>query len=164
MSQERWIEVARTGGAYGVRGWCRVVPLGSGEALVASKRWRFVPRSGEPRLLNIGEIKKRGDSLLVRFSEVTNKEEADAMHGHYAVARDDFPQLEAGEHWLVDLIGCEVVNREGEILGRVSKIDNNGAQDILGVQGQDVFYMIPLVKSYVEKIDTEFKAKEAEIA
>ena len=70
---EDLVAVARTAGAYGVRGWVRVVLLGTGEALVQTGDWWFVSLRGEKRALTPEDIKTHGDVLLVKFEEITNK-------------------------------------------------------------------------------------------
>ena len=39
MSDNKILTVGRTNGAYGVRGWVRVVPFEEPEILAATKRW-----------------------------------------------------------------------------------------------------------------------------
>jgi hypothetical protein len=48
-------------------------------------------------------------------------------------ARADFPAAEEGEFYWVDLIGCAVVNEQGEALGEVTGLIDNGAHQILQV-------------------------------
>ena len=151
-----WVELGKTAGAYGVRGWVRIAPYGSGEALVAARKWLVRPAMGEARELSVLGIRPHGNVLVVRFEGIDDKETADALRGIVSVRRRDFPRLRKGEYWLVDLIGCRVENLQGEELGSVSRTDSNGVQDILQVSGEHT-YLIPIVSNYVESIDTEHK-------
>ena len=83
---EDLVPVARTAGAYGVRGWVRVVPLGTGEALMETDDWWLQDLRGNVKPLTPVEMKAHGDVLLVRFEESTSKEDADRMKGRAARA------------------------------------------------------------------------------
>jgi 16S rRNA processing protein RimM len=74
------------------------------------------------------------------------------------VARHDFPPLPDGEYYWVDLVGAQVVNRQGATLGTVRGLRSNGAHDILeverdGRQPPAAPVLIPLVAAYVDGID-----------
>lgn len=156
---EDLVAVARTAGAYGVRGWVRVVLLGTGEALVQTGDWWFVSLRGEKRALTPEDIKTHGDVLLVKFEEITNKEDADKLRGQIAIPRSEFPDLNEGEHWVTDLEGCRVVNNAGVDLGTVDCVVDNGGQSVLKIlfeaDGKKKTRLIPMVPAYVENVDTE---------
>lgn len=153
------VVVARTAGAYGVRGWVRVVPLGTGEALVQTGDWWLQDLRGGLKALTPEDLKMHGDVLLVKFEEAATKEEADKLRGKIAIPRSEFPDLDAGEHWVTDLEGCRVVNRAGLDLGTVDCVVDNGGQSVLKilfeVEGKTKSRLIPMVSAYVEKVDTE---------
>jgi len=158
--QQELLPIARTGGAYGVRGWVRIIPFEEGEPLFATKTWHFIAMNGAQRILSVHELKEHGTQLIAKFDGIDSKEDADRLRGRIALLREDFPELEEeDEHWAVDIIGCGVINLEGEELGVVADISDNSVQDILVVRGTKgdaaVEYLIPVVEQYVEEIDTE---------
>ena len=79
-----------------------------------------------------------------------------ALKGSLLVARDDLPQLQDGDFYDDDLLGLAVRNLQGETLGEVVGVTDNGAQDLLAVKTaqEDIFY-IPMVEAYIESIDFE---------
>ena len=158
MSKEiaDWVEVAKTAGAYGVRGDVRVVPHESGVVLKTAKVWRFVGKDGKEEILHPVSIRMQSGIYLVHFDAIPTKEAADSLRGRIFVRRSDFPKTEAGEHWAVDVIGSTVKNREEVTLGTVTGFDSNGAQDILLVKDSEGrTRLIPMVKAYIDAIDTE---------
>lgn len=153
------MQVGRTAGAYGVRGWVRVVPMGrEGDLLFECDRWWFLPfprKPGvEPKLLTVAEVKAHGKDFIARINEIHTREEAMALKGSLLVDRDDLPELAEGDFYDDDLLGMSVVNLSGERLGDVVGVTDNGAQDLLAVKTEkdDVFY-IPMVEAYVQSID-----------
>jgi 16S rRNA processing protein RimM len=75
------------------------------------------------------------------------------------VLRKDIEAIddEAG-HYIVDLIGCAIVNEEGQALGVVNDVLQHTAQDLYEVKGLDgkLFY-IPVVDAFVKEIDIAAK-------
>jgi 16S rRNA processing protein RimM len=103
--------------------------------------------------------------VLVKWAGCESKEAADALKGGtIAVARSDFPLLGEGEHYLSDVVGYRVVNRDGFELGAVSGLRIGGSEsgsgaaaqwlEVEGAQrGQSL--LIPLVDQYVEAIESD---------
>lgn len=161
MSDNKILTVGRTNGAYGVRGWVRVVPFEEPEILVATKRWFLTDIRGNTKTLEVEELKVHGQMLIARIAGILNKEDADALRGHIGVLREDFPEAGEGEVWAADVIGLPVVNQQGIELGRVTEIGTNTVQDIFKVEGgpkvngKDAVYLIPDVEQYVLEVDLE---------
>ena len=60
MSDNKILTVGRTNGAYGVRGWGRVVPFEEPEILAATKRWFLTDIRGNTKTLEVEELKVHG--------------------------------------------------------------------------------------------------------
>lgn len=161
MDSDNLVLLGRTDGAYGVRGWVRIVPFGQGEALYHAPVWHFQNRAGEARSLAVKDIKVHGGVFLVLFEGFTSKEQADALKGRVFLCRSDMPEPGEGEYYAADLVGCSVVNGAGVSLGKVTEVTDNGVQDILLTEktgdGKTARHMIPVVPSYVLKIDPAAK-------
>ncbi len=161
MQMDDYIELGRATGAYGFRGWVRVQPAGSGEVLRKTKRWRLVPMTGAPVDVEVEAVRVHGNGLIAKWVGCASKEEADRLKGVLFVAREDFPAAGDDEVWAVDLVGCSVINTEEVLLGTVTRIGSNGAQDLLEVvyevsPGEKRTFMIPLVKDvYLKRIELE---------
>lgn len=149
------VELASLRGSYGVRGWVRVAPFQDGAVLLATQRW-WLGSGADAVELKLEGVRQHGagGQLVAKWSGCETKEDADALRGRtVSVARGDFPALPAGEYYWVDLIGADVVNRAGEALGRVSGLRDNGAHDLIEVEGAEGSLLIPWVPAYVDTID-----------
>jgi 16S rRNA processing protein RimM len=76
------------------------------------------------------------------------------------VPRSSFPAAKEGEYYWVDLIGLQVVNREGLDLGQVRDLMSTGPQTVLVIEapaegsgGKPVERMIPFVGAFVDGVD-----------
>lgn len=157
------IELGRTAGAYGFRGWVRIVPFESGEVLEAVRDWVLIDKLGGRTNVVVKGFRRHGEGFLAKWDGCDSKEAADALRVKVGVPRSAFPDAGENAVWAIDLVGCRVVNREGEDLGVVADIGTNGAQDLLmvdyeGKDGKTARFMIPNVKDvYVLDIDVDQK-------
>lgn len=157
------VELGRTAGAYGFRGWVRIVPLESGEVLQKARTWVLTDLKGVRTTLSIEAFRRHGDGFIAKWAGCETKEAADAARGLVSVSRADFPDAGKDAVWAVDLVGCKVVNKEGTALGTVESIGSNGAQDLLVIaydnaDGKKAVFMLPLVKDvYLIAIDTDVR-------
>ena len=159
------VEVGRIADAWGIKGWFKVLPhSASPEALFSSRRWYLLPSERGPKtftgpvLLRIREAKEHSDSVVATAQEVDDRTGAEALKGaRIFVARSSFPTPGEDEYYWVDLIGLEVVNREGVALGQVKDLLSTGPQTVLVIEyqadGQPAERMIPFVAAYVDTVD-----------
>jgi 16S rRNA processing protein RimM len=70
--------------------------------------------------------------------------------------RSDYGTLDEGEHFIVDLIGLEVIDETRGFVGHIKDVIANGAQDLYVVarEGQPEF-MIPVVDAFVREVNLE---------
>lgn len=159
------IEVGRIADAWGIKGWFKVLPYSaSPEALFSSKRWYLLPTekgvktfAGTLKLV-IKEAKEHSDTVVATAQDVDDRSAAEALRGaRIFIARSSFPTAEKDEYYWVDLIGLNVINREGIALGSVKELLSTGAQTVLvmdyGQDGKPQERMIPFVAAYVDDVD-----------
>lgn len=159
------IEVGRIADAWGIKGWFKVLPYSADpEALFSSKHWFLLPAekgaktfSGVAQLM-INEAKVHSDTVVASAQEVDDRTAAEALRGaRIFVARSSFPSAEKDEYYWVDLIGLDVVNREGLALGTVRELLSTGAQTVLVLDyaqdGKPQERMIPFVSVYIDEVD-----------
>lgn len=162
------VEVARVIDAWGIKGGLKVAPYAAKpEALFSTKRWflqppeqRVLPQGAAfPRLLRIVSAKEHGDAVVAMAREVPDRSAAEALKGaRVFVSRGSFPTAAPDEYYWVDLIGLDVVNREGHALGRVAGLLDTGAHSVLQVEygveeGKAGERLIPFVAAYVDEVD-----------
>lgn len=172
------VEVGRILGAWGVQGGLKVKPFAADpQALFSSKRWylqppevpRPVPRptprpdgkpaAAVPSLLRVKQAREHGETVLATAHDLEDRDAAQALAGwRVFVPRTSFPTPEEGEFYWVDLIGLEVSNRQGQVLGRVVGLIETGPHCVLRVQPPAVENdseerLIPFVHAYVDAVD-----------
>ena len=95
----------------------------------------------------------RGDEgfPIVGFAEVAGRNEAEALRGLVLEVRaSELPDLSEDEYYPFDLIGLEVRDTTGTILGRVEEVVDSPAHPLLVVsRGSAPEIMIPFVSAAV---------------
>ena len=91
-----------------------------------------------------------------RLSGVATKEQADALKGTRLYAdRSRLPSLPDEEFYHADLIGLEVHDTGGNLLGSVQAVHNHGASDLLEIAGPDLksAVLLPFTHAIVPTVD-----------
>ena len=167
------IEVGRVLGAWGIKGGIRVKPFSSDpEALFSSRCW-FIQApesilgakagvSRFPPVLRITSSKAQGDSVVATAQELPDRNAAEAMQGaRVFIGRSSFPTAGNGEYYWIDLIGLDVVNRQGQALGAVIGLIDTGAHSVLRVRRPDAALdasladserLIPFVAAFIDDV------------
>ena len=122
------IEFGRVAGSYGVRGLMKVV-VDDPELLAAQPDWWI---GGEQR--KVEETKIHSGKLLAKLAGVESPEQAKTYKGKaISIPR---PEPGEGRYYWDDLIGLEVVNSQGQVLGVVKGMFSNGAHDVAELAGE----------------------------
>ncbi|MFC5473445.1 ribosome maturation factor RimM [Paraherbaspirillum soli] len=155
-------------GAYGINGWVRIKPYSAdADALLHAKTW-WLGRQNTPELRDVEmmQAKNHSGDIVARLMGVAGRDAAEALKGTVVhVRRSHFPVLSDDEFYWVDLIGLAVENLQGEQLGLVSDLMDNGAHPILRIavpavadQGKATAeLLIPFVEQFVKTVDRTAK-------
>jgi 16S rRNA processing protein RimM len=156
------VPVGRIGDAWGVKGGFKVTPFSPDpQALFSCRRWFLQPPPSRPSkslpaVLRITAARSHGDTVVAQAQEVGDRTAAEQLRGATVfVARSSFPTTGDDEFYWVDLIGLEVINREGAVLGVVDSLLDTGAHSVLRVLHGDEERLIPFVAAYVDTVDLQ---------
>jgi 16S rRNA processing protein RimM len=145
-----WIAVAVLGRPRGNRGELTATSLSSKpERFARLKDVRVVGESLAPEGLSyhVDEVWEHAGALVFKFQGIDSITDAEKLRGaEVRVPRAERVELEPGEYFHSDLIGCEVRERvSGRVVGRVTDFQEYGGPPLLEVDGGRV--LIPFVKA-----------------
>ncbi|HEX2333074.1 MAG TPA: ribosome maturation factor RimM [Burkholderiales bacterium] len=139
--------MGRVAGSYGVRGWIRVDEAQA--ALPQCAAW-WIGGTEYP----VEQVKQHSGTLLAKLAGMESREAARKLKGSTVyVLREVMPAPEPGHYYLADLVGLEVVNEQGVVLGTVKRWMFNGAQDVMEVAGDGKVRLLPWIPEVVKKVD-----------
>jgi len=143
---ERPVRVGRVIKPHGLKG--EVVVRGSGlDAAAVGKlgRVRLVRESGAlVSEAKIESVRAFPPDLLVAFSSAHDPDQAGELRGLWIEAdRAALPEAGPDQIYYYDLLGLDVVEENGHVLGRVREILATGANEVLIVEGETGEILIP---------------------
>jgi 16S rRNA processing protein RimM len=105
----------------------------------------------------VKSAKMHSGNVVMTLEGVSDRDQALALKGsRILVARDAFPKAESDSYYWVDLIGCNAINLQGETLGQVIDVTENGAHGVIAI-GDAITktnqYLVPFVKEVVQNVD-----------
>jgi 16S rRNA processing protein RimM len=148
------ILVGTLAGAFGVAGEVRLKSFcAQPEAIIA-----YTPLTDADGR-TYGRIRLTGQTsgaLTARIEGIDTREQAAALKGRDLFAdRDRLPSLPDDEFYHADLIGLNVLDTGGAMLGTVKAVQNHGAGDLLeilpGAGGQTI--LLPFTRAIVPTVD-----------
>ncbi len=151
----QWVVVAGLGAPHGLRGELRLFPetdfpgrLRAGRAVTV---W---PPEGAPWPSRVRGVRSAGRQWLVCLLGVDSRSAAAGLTGGtLRVAAADLPELPAGHFYHHELVGRTVLRPDGSPLGRLSRVERTGANDVYVVDrpdGRQLF--VPAIRAAVEEI------------
>jgi 16S rRNA processing protein RimM len=139
--------------AHGIRGWVLVRSFADPpDSLLDYDEWQLAAPNGTVRKLRLLEGAPYQQRLRVRFEGIEDRNAALALSGWLVqIARSELQQLEEGEHYRDDLLGLEVRNVEGVVLGKVDYFADLPTGTVMVVKGEREHW-VPTAPQHLLKI------------
>ena len=152
------IEVGRLGAAHGVRGWLRVQSFTDPpQRLFEWKLWRLQAgdKPGALHEVKLLEARPQGNGWIARLEGIDERDAASRLAGHLVlVDRAELPATHGREHYRADLVGYEVKNLEGALLGLVDHFVDTPGNAVMVIKGTRE-YLVPMVAQYLRSVDQQ---------
>ena len=95
-------------------------------------------------------IKIVGEKSCIRLSGCNTLEDAKKVQGSgFFLPRDEFEPIGENEHYLVDMIGSQVIDENQKLLGSVADVLTMPAQNIIVVETEGNEILIPYVDAHI---------------
>lgn len=149
MSKTSWKIIGKVKEAHGLRGELYIL-IFSGEASWATKLKNF--QLGD-KTFAVERAKAFKKGLIIKPKEISDRTQAEALHGQSFSISTDLLVSEKGETiFLNEILNFLVFDGEKE-LGPITGFSTNTAQDLLQVETTRGLVAIPFVEAFINKID-----------
>ena len=149
--------MGRVTAPFGIKGWIRIRALSAEVGSLRAYPVWWLRRGAECREMRVAAAKVHGSALVAQLDGIADRASAAELKGwEVAVPRAQLPGAAADEYYWADLIGLRVVNSEQHEFGRVSRILQTGANDVLvvgGGAGNGRETLIPFIADAIRKVD-----------
>ncbi len=151
--------VGVVGRARGLKGHVRVRPYTDDPGRFFALKRAFLKDGNGYREVTIAECDVVGEDVVLRFAQAPDRTAAEALNGmEIYVAREDAVDLPPDAHFIVDLIGCAVVDEQGNAYGTLAEILQHGSADVYVVRGGPKGEMLfPALKAVICAVDVTGK-------
>ena len=150
--------IGKIDGAFGVSGLVKITSFCQPKRSIKSYKPIYIDGSTNP--IRVEFTTKKNNSFNARVNNIFDMEKAKQLSGKYLyVKRETLPNLNKDEFYHSDLICCNVLNEEFEMIGPITGVENHGASDIIEFLNEKTNkkILIPLTKQFVKKIAVEKK-------
>ncbi|MDQ0206381.1 ribosome maturation factor RimM [Alkalicoccobacillus murimartini] len=156
-----WYKVGKLVNTHGVRGEVRILSSTDFAEKRFAKGSTLAIRKEDGSYLELKIITHRSHKQfeLVTFEGYENINLVEQFKGlTLYVSADKQEELEIGEYYYHEIIGCTVVSEEGLKIGRIIEILSPGANDVWVVkrEGQKDL-LVPYIESVVREVDVNNK-------
>ncbi|MGN0163062.1 MAG: ribosome maturation factor RimM [Candidatus Ornithomonoglobus sp.] len=151
------LEIGKIVNTHGLRGEVKVVPWMDYPEDFEELESIFIKTRKEMKPVEIENVRYQKNNLIVKFKGFDDINEIEQYKNCILYAdREELGELPEGVHYIVDLIGLDVVNEEGEKLGVLADVFNTGANDVYDVKREGKKnLLLPVIDEVVKEIDVE---------
>lgn len=117
----------------------------------------------EKQVLSIENVRIVQGFVFLKFAGIDSRNDAELLRGQELyITKEQLIDLDSGEYFIHDLVGCEVVAENGRMIGTIVDIMQESSSDIYVVHDQHGReYLIPAIKDIILRVD--IKARRVDI-
>jgi 16S rRNA processing protein RimM len=159
---EKWFNVGKIVNTHGIKGEVRVISrtdFADERYKIGNTLYIFMENASEPIEVKVKSHRVHKSFDLLSFEGYDNINLVEKFKGALLkVPESQLGELEEGEYYFHEIIGCTVVTENGEAIGTVKEILTPGANDVWVVKGKGgKEILIPYIADVV--IDVNVKEK-----
>ena len=150
---DRLVALGIITGAHGIKGEA-VLRSYTAEPEAIARYGPLQTASGES--VEIVKLRPKKDAFIATLKGIADRTRAEMLKGAELFApRNRLPDLAADEVYLEDLIGLTAISLAGAVLGKIVRIQNFGAGDLLelAVEGRKETVLVPFDRRFVSDVD-----------
>ncbi len=148
------VPMGRVTAPFGIKGWIKIYALTAPATNLCDYPVWWLGREGDWREMQVLAARAHGNTLIAQLEGVADREAAAKLKGMtIAVPRAQLPAVADDEFYWADLIGLRVVNAQQHEFGRVARIVQTGANDVLVVDADGRETLIPFIAGAIQAVD-----------
>lgn len=156
----KYISIGKILNFHGIQGEAKVGYSKSQTDFLSTLKAVLIKPENEYKTLNITSCRFNKNFAIIKFKEINSINDIIPYKGLllYVEQTSLKENLSDDEFLIEDLIGCEAFNQNGEKVGTIVGISNNGTNDYLNIKTKTKrTSLVPFIKELVPEIDIENK-------
>lgn len=148
-SSESFLDAGEVVSTHGISGEVKILPWADEPAFLLQFDRFYLGQT--PYTVESARVHKT--CVLAKLCGIDTPEAAMLLRGKTVRIERDKAELPEGRVFISDLLGCRVLDDEGNDIGKIEDVLTLPASDVYVIQGARR-YLIPAVKEFVREIDT----------
>ncbi len=150
-----YFEIGKIVSAHGIKGYVKVYPLTDDADRFFELKSILLDPERADSALHIDNVENMSNNtLLIKFKEVKDRNEAEALKGRFVyIERAQAAPLGDNEYYLGDLVGLNVCDTNGVLIGKLAEIIQTGAVDVFYIRGEKSYMLPALQKNITPLLD-----------
>ena len=152
-----YIEIGEVLRPHGIQGLVKVRPETDDPERFLELSQVWLMENGSYRPAEIREAAVRADGFVyLRLDRAATRNDAEKQRGlSLYVDRANARTLKENEWFICDLIGCEVSDDSGTVLGRVTDVMQPGPNDVFVIRTPRGEMLVPILRQVLTRVDVE---------
>lgn len=157
----KWFKVGKIVNTHGVKGEVRIVSttdFADERYEKGNKLYIFKEKQSEPVEVTVASHRRHKNFDLLTFEGYENVNDVEQYKNcEVKIPEEQLTDLEDGEFYFHEIIGCTVKTEDGVEVGTVKEILTPGANDVWVVKKGGKEVLIPYIDDVVQSIDIDEK-------
>ncbi len=156
--QDGFITVGGVAKPHGIRGEFCIKSYADSPLLFKRVASLFLKKGNNPpKSITVKSCREHKGLVLLTCAGVDDRDKAEALRGYEVLIREaDLPELDQGEHYIVDMLGCQVQLEDGTVIGVLEQFYENAEQDTWVIMTDDKKeFLLPAVPEFVLDVDLD---------
>jgi 16S rRNA processing protein RimM len=154
---EQYLKIGIITSTHGLKGEVKVFPVTDDKRRFSLLNQVLISSKGTMRPLPLAGVRYFKDRVILKFRELDSIEAVEELvKSELFVERKDALPLGENEYYIADLIGMEVITKDGEALGSIKDVMQTGANDVYCVESKKYGeILIPAIKQCIINVDVQ---------
>ncbi len=150
------LEAGKIVNTHGLRGEVKILPWVD-DAKLFQKLSTFYLDKQKEKSIEITHVRFQNTTIIAKIKGIDDINDAEYYKNKILyVEREHIGEPPEGRYYICDLIGMEVANEEGELLGTVKDVTSAGSANVYVVaRPHQKDLLLPAVPSVVKKVDID---------
>ncbi len=144
------LHVGKISGVFGIKGWVKVFSFtGYREDILQYSPW-LLKKNAAIKTVEVIAGQLQNQLVVAQIKGIDDRNAAEMLMGwEIFIDSAQLPAAKKDEYYWSDLIGLQVENIEGVILGVIDSMLETGANDVIVVQGEERQHAIPFLQPQI---------------
>lgn len=150
-------QVGVIAGTHGIKGDVRVFPTTDDPKRFLKLKKVTVTVRGREETHTISGVRFQGKFVILHLSGIETPEEAMIYRTlPMMIERKDAVKLPEGRYFIPDLLGMDVLNEDGGLLGKLTDVLQTGANDVYEVTPEEGEpFLVPAIRDCILEVNPE---------